>query len=34
MSAYKSAEDERTIKFNPKNLVNYKPKVSQGVWMN
>jgi predicted dehydrogenase len=34
MSAYKSAEDERTIKFNPKDLVNYKPKVSRGVWRN
>ena len=32
MSAYKSAEEEKTIKFNPDKLRDFKPKVAQGTW--
>lgn len=32
MTAYKSAEDEKTIKYNPGSLRDYKPQVAQGTW--
>jgi predicted dehydrogenase len=32
MTAYISAEEERTVVFPPKNLENYKPKVAKGEW--
>ena len=33
MSAYKSAEEEKTIKYNPSQLADFKPKVAQGNWV-
>ena len=32
MAAYKSAEEGKTLKYNPAELREYKPKVSQGTW--
>ncbi|MDX1699257.1 MAG: Gfo/Idh/MocA family oxidoreductase [Melioribacteraceae bacterium] len=32
MTAYMSAEEERTIQFPPENLETYKPKVAKGEW--
>ncbi|MFH1179760.1 MAG: Gfo/Idh/MocA family oxidoreductase [Candidatus Bathyarchaeota archaeon] len=32
MSAYKSAEDEKTIKYDPSQLRDFKPKVARGTW--
>ncbi|MGH9835087.1 MAG: Gfo/Idh/MocA family protein [Blastocatellia bacterium] len=32
MTAYKSAEEERTIAFDPKAIENFIPAVARGVW--
>jgi predicted dehydrogenase len=32
MTAYKSAEEERTIAFDPKEVENFIPAVARGVW--
>lgn len=32
MTAYKSADEEKTISFPPPDLETYKPKVAQGKW--
>lgn len=32
MTAYKSAEEERTIAFDPKEIENFIPAVARGVW--
>lgn len=32
MTAYMSAEEERTIRWKPDNLENYIPRVAQGTW--
>ncbi len=32
MTAYKSAEEERTIAFDPKEVENFVPAVARGVW--
>jgi hypothetical protein len=32
MTAYMSAEQEKTIKFPPENLDNFIPKVAKGEW--
>ena len=32
MTAYMSAEEERTIEFPPPNLEDFKPKVAKGEW--
>jgi predicted dehydrogenase len=32
MSAYKSAEEEKTINYDPSRLRDFKPKVAQGTW--
>ena len=32
MTAYKSAEEERTIVFDPKAIENFVPAVARGVW--
>lgn len=32
MTAYMSAEEERTIEFKPKNLDSYVPAVARGTW--
>ena len=32
MTAYMSAEEEKTIPFPPENLETYKPKVAKGEW--
>ncbi len=32
MTAYMSADEEKTIKFPPDNLDNYIPKVAKGEW--
>jgi predicted dehydrogenase len=32
MTAYKSAEQGKTLSFPPKNLDNFKPKVAKGTW--
>jgi predicted dehydrogenase len=32
MSAYKSAEEEKTIKYDPNRLRDFKPKVARGTW--
>jgi hypothetical protein len=32
MTAYKSAEEERTIAFDPKSVENFIPAVARGAW--
>ena len=32
MTAYMSAEQERTINFRPEGLDNFVPLVAQGLW--
>ena len=32
MTAYKSSEEEKTLKYNPGQLLGYKPKVAEGTW--
>jgi len=32
MTAYKSAEEEKKLSYNPKTLKGYKPKVASGDW--
>jgi hypothetical protein len=32
MTAYMSAEQERTIEFRPEGLDTYVPLVAQGLW--
>ncbi|MBN2333943.1 Gfo/Idh/MocA family oxidoreductase [Candidatus Bathyarchaeota archaeon] len=32
MTAYKSAEEEKTLRFSPGGLQGYKPQVMRGVW--
>jgi hypothetical protein len=32
MTAYKSAEEERTVAFDPKEIESFVPAVARGAW--